>query len=94
MEWKRDRCAIGRSSLSIEPRSRSHALLRRNVTMSHAFSCVQSAFIDLASQTVDVNFRNVDATESSEPQGTLLSALRILTNIPRLVLKLVYIFED
>ncbi|GBP69792.1 hypothetical protein EVAR_51955_1 [Eumeta japonica] len=38
MEWKRDRCAIGRSSLSIEPRSRSHALLRRNATMTHAIS--------------------------------------------------------
>ncbi|GBP55249.1 hypothetical protein EVAR_24445_1 [Eumeta japonica] len=36
---------------------------------------------------------HVDATESSEPQGTLGSAVRILTNIPRLVLKLVNIFE-
>ncbi|GBP23217.1 hypothetical protein EVAR_82382_1 [Eumeta japonica] len=31
---------------------------------------------------------HVDATESSEPQGTLVSAVRILTNIPMLVLKL------
>ncbi|GBP37986.1 hypothetical protein EVAR_84974_1 [Eumeta japonica] len=31
---------------SLVPRSRSHARLRRNVTMSHAFSCVQPAFID------------------------------------------------
>ncbi|GBP56159.1 hypothetical protein EVAR_23598_1 [Eumeta japonica] len=38
---------LGRSCLSIVPRSRSHALLRRNATMSHAFSCVQPAFIDL-----------------------------------------------
>ncbi|GBP81298.1 hypothetical protein EVAR_59691_1 [Eumeta japonica] len=36
---------------------------------------------------------HVDATESSEPQGYLVSAVRILTNIPRLVLKLVNIFE-
>ncbi|GBP35784.1 hypothetical protein EVAR_20638_1 [Eumeta japonica] len=31
---------------------------------------------------------HVDATESSEPQGTLGSAVRIVTNIPRLLLKL------
>ncbi|GBP23114.1 RB1-inducible coiled-coil protein 1 [Eumeta japonica] len=31
---------------------------------------------------------HVNATESSEPQGTLVNAVRILTNIPRLVLKL------
>ncbi|GBP74614.1 hypothetical protein EVAR_98481_1 [Eumeta japonica] len=36
-----------RASLSLIPRSRLHARLRRNVTMSHAFSCVQPAFIDL-----------------------------------------------
>ncbi|GBP34826.1 hypothetical protein EVAR_95930_1 [Eumeta japonica] len=36
---------------------------------------------------------HVDTTESSEPQSTLVSAVRILTNIPRLVLKLVKIFE-
>ncbi|GBP30037.1 hypothetical protein EVAR_22939_1 [Eumeta japonica] len=29
------------------PRSHSHARLRRNATMSHAFLCVQPAFIDL-----------------------------------------------
>ncbi|GBP46789.1 hypothetical protein EVAR_10757_1 [Eumeta japonica] len=29
------------------PRSRSLARLRRNATMSHAFSCVQPVFIDL-----------------------------------------------
>ncbi|GBP51340.1 hypothetical protein EVAR_34126_1 [Eumeta japonica] len=38
---------LGRSCLSIIPRSRSRARLRRNATMSHAFSCVQPAFIDL-----------------------------------------------
>ncbi|GBP58120.1 Ethanolamine-phosphate cytidylyltransferase [Eumeta japonica] len=32
---------------SLDLRSRSHARLRRNATMSHAFSCVQPAFIDL-----------------------------------------------
>ncbi|GBP23569.1 hypothetical protein EVAR_80184_1 [Eumeta japonica] len=32
---------------SLVPRSRSHARLRRNAIMSHAFSCVQPAFIDL-----------------------------------------------
>ncbi|GBP35168.1 hypothetical protein EVAR_18293_1 [Eumeta japonica] len=32
---------------SLVPRSRSHARLRRNATTSHAFSCVQPAFIDL-----------------------------------------------
>ncbi|GBP66490.1 hypothetical protein EVAR_85637_1 [Eumeta japonica] len=31
---------------------------------------------------------HVDATESSEPQGTLVSAVRTQTDIPRLVLKL------
>ncbi|GBP65318.1 hypothetical protein EVAR_48024_1 [Eumeta japonica] len=38
---------LGRSCLSIVPRSRSHARLRRNTTMSHAFPCVQPGFIDL-----------------------------------------------
>ncbi|GBP12798.1 hypothetical protein EVAR_6122_1 [Eumeta japonica] len=38
---------LGRSCLSIVPRSRSHARLRQNATMSHAFSCVQPAFIHL-----------------------------------------------
>ncbi|GBP75096.1 hypothetical protein EVAR_49268_1 [Eumeta japonica] len=38
---------LGRSCLSIVPRSRSHARLRRNAIMSHAFSCVQPAFTDL-----------------------------------------------
>ncbi|GBP66655.1 hypothetical protein EVAR_50480_1 [Eumeta japonica] len=38
---------LGWSCLSIVPRSRSHARLRRNVTMSHAFSGVQPAFVDL-----------------------------------------------
>ncbi|GBP43678.1 hypothetical protein EVAR_30512_1 [Eumeta japonica] len=32
---------------SLVPRSRSHARLRWNATMSHAFSCVQPEFIDL-----------------------------------------------
>ncbi|GBP66611.1 hypothetical protein EVAR_50436_1 [Eumeta japonica] len=38
---------LGRSCLSIVPRSRSHARLRRNATVSHGFSCVQPAFVDL-----------------------------------------------
>ncbi|GBP51939.1 mRNA-capping enzyme [Eumeta japonica] len=38
---------LGRSCLSVVPCSRSHARLRRNATMSHDFSCVQPAFIDL-----------------------------------------------
>ncbi|GBP21759.1 hypothetical protein EVAR_10937_1 [Eumeta japonica] len=38
---------LSRSYLSIVPRSRSHARLRRNATLSHAFSCVQPVFIDL-----------------------------------------------
>ncbi|GBP11158.1 hypothetical protein EVAR_5993_1 [Eumeta japonica] len=36
-----------RASLSLVPRSRSHVRQKRNATMSHAFSCVQPAFIDL-----------------------------------------------
>ncbi|GBP41686.1 hypothetical protein EVAR_24046_1 [Eumeta japonica] len=36
-----------RSDTRSGQRSRSHARLRRNATMSHAFSCVQPAFIDL-----------------------------------------------
>ncbi|GBP66542.1 Cytochrome P450 4g15 [Eumeta japonica] len=35
---------------SLVPRSRSHARLRRKATMSHVFSCVQQAFIDLPSK--------------------------------------------
>ncbi|GBP90189.1 hypothetical protein EVAR_64171_1 [Eumeta japonica] len=42
-----DASADGVEERSLVPRSRSHAQLRRNVTMSHAFSCVQPAFIDL-----------------------------------------------
>ncbi|GBP69311.1 hypothetical protein EVAR_49598_1 [Eumeta japonica] len=38
---------LDRSCLSIVPRSRSHARIRRNATMNHVFSCVQPAFIDL-----------------------------------------------
>ncbi|GBP66204.1 hypothetical protein EVAR_97155_1 [Eumeta japonica] len=40
--------AVGVEERSLAPRSRSRARLRRNATMSHAFSCVQpAAFIDL-----------------------------------------------
>ncbi|GBP62332.1 hypothetical protein EVAR_48505_1 [Eumeta japonica] len=39
--------ADGVEERSLGPRSRSRARLRRNATMSHAFSCVQPAFIDL-----------------------------------------------
>ncbi|GBP69369.1 hypothetical protein EVAR_53446_1 [Eumeta japonica] len=39
--------ADGVEERSLVPRSRSHARLKRNATMSHAFSCVQPAFIDL-----------------------------------------------
>ncbi|GBP40232.1 hypothetical protein EVAR_37633_1 [Eumeta japonica] len=39
--------ADGVEERSLVPRSRSRARLRRNATMSHAFSCVQPAFIDL-----------------------------------------------
>ncbi|GBP36597.1 hypothetical protein EVAR_34341_1 [Eumeta japonica] len=42
-----DASADGVEEGSLVPRSRSHARLRRNATMSHAFSCVQPAFIDL-----------------------------------------------
>ncbi|GBP50292.1 hypothetical protein EVAR_40834_1 [Eumeta japonica] len=42
-----DASADGVEERSLAPRSRSHARLRRNATMSHAFSCVQPAFIDL-----------------------------------------------
>ncbi|GBP39482.1 hypothetical protein EVAR_23833_1 [Eumeta japonica] len=38
---------LGRSCLSIVPRSRLHVRFRRNATMSHAFSCMQPVFIDL-----------------------------------------------
>ncbi|GBP41235.1 hypothetical protein EVAR_30673_1 [Eumeta japonica] len=41
-----DASADGVEERSLVPRSRSHARLRRNATMSHAFSCVQAAFID------------------------------------------------
>ncbi|GBP64228.1 hypothetical protein EVAR_38715_1 [Eumeta japonica] len=34
-------------SVLLVPRSRSHTWLKRNATISHAFSCVQPAFIDL-----------------------------------------------
>ncbi|GBP54786.1 hypothetical protein EVAR_87858_1 [Eumeta japonica] len=42
-----DASADGVEERSLVPRSRSHARLGRKATMSHAFSCVQSAFIDL-----------------------------------------------
>ncbi|GBP83084.1 hypothetical protein EVAR_70137_1 [Eumeta japonica] len=42
-----DASVDGVEERSLVPRSRSHARLRRNVTMSHAFPCVQPAFIDL-----------------------------------------------
>ncbi|GBP25722.1 Sex peptide receptor [Eumeta japonica] len=42
-----DASADGVEERSLVPRSRSHARLRRNATMSHAFSYVQPAFIDL-----------------------------------------------
>ncbi|GBP41067.1 Lachesin [Eumeta japonica] len=42
-----DASADGVEERSLVPRSRSHAQLRRNATMSHAFSCVQPVFIDL-----------------------------------------------
>ncbi|GBP30997.1 hypothetical protein EVAR_81896_1 [Eumeta japonica] len=38
--------ADGVEERSLVPRSRSHARLRRNTTMSQAFSSVQPAFID------------------------------------------------
>ncbi|GBP39069.1 hypothetical protein EVAR_27427_1 [Eumeta japonica] len=42
-----DISANGVEERSLVPRSRSHARLRRNATMSRAFSCEQPAFIDL-----------------------------------------------
>ncbi|GBP07804.1 hypothetical protein EVAR_77995_1 [Eumeta japonica] len=42
-----DASADGVEERSLAPRSRSHARLRRNATMSHTFSYVQPAFIDL-----------------------------------------------
>ncbi|GBP21708.1 hypothetical protein EVAR_16257_1 [Eumeta japonica] len=42
-----DASADGVEERSLVLRSRSHARLRRNVTMSHAFSCAQPAVIDL-----------------------------------------------
>ncbi|GBP23976.1 hypothetical protein EVAR_17616_1 [Eumeta japonica] len=39
--------ADGVEERALVPRSRSHARLRWNATVSHAFSCVQPAFIDL-----------------------------------------------
>ncbi|GBP64183.1 hypothetical protein EVAR_35572_1 [Eumeta japonica] len=42
-----DASADGVEERSLVPRSRSRARLRRNATMSHAFSCVQPALIDL-----------------------------------------------
>ncbi|GBP59415.1 hypothetical protein EVAR_47974_1 [Eumeta japonica] len=42
-----DASADGVEERSLVSRSRSHARLRRNATMSHAFSCVEPAFIDL-----------------------------------------------
>ncbi|GBP08359.1 hypothetical protein EVAR_78822_1 [Eumeta japonica] len=42
-----DASADGVEERSLVPCSRSRVRLRRNATMSHAFSCVQPAFIDL-----------------------------------------------
>ncbi|GBP59102.1 hypothetical protein EVAR_48078_1 [Eumeta japonica] len=42
-----DASADGMEERSLVPRSRSHAWLRRNATMSLAFSCMQPAYINL-----------------------------------------------
>ncbi|GBP75637.1 hypothetical protein EVAR_28849_1 [Eumeta japonica] len=42
-----DASADGVEERALVPHSRSHARLRRNATMSHAFSCVQLTFSDL-----------------------------------------------
>ncbi|GBP09384.1 hypothetical protein EVAR_5808_1 [Eumeta japonica] len=42
-----DASVDGVEERSLVPRSCSHARLRRNATMSHAFSCVQPAFVNL-----------------------------------------------
>ncbi|GBP82968.1 hypothetical protein EVAR_90157_1 [Eumeta japonica] len=42
-----DTSADGVDERSLVLHSRSHARLKRNVTMIHTFSCVQPAFIDL-----------------------------------------------
>ncbi|GBP30854.1 hypothetical protein EVAR_91595_1 [Eumeta japonica] len=42
-----DASTDGVEERSLVPRSRLHNRLRRNATMSHAFSCVQPTFIDL-----------------------------------------------
>ncbi|GBP83883.1 hypothetical protein EVAR_58504_1 [Eumeta japonica] len=42
-----DASADGVEERSVVSRSRSHAQLRRDATMNHAFQCVQLAFIDL-----------------------------------------------
>ncbi|GBP75741.1 hypothetical protein EVAR_59383_1 [Eumeta japonica] len=42
-----DASADGVEDRSLVPRSRSHAPFRQNATISHAFSCVQTAFIAL-----------------------------------------------
>ncbi|GBP91314.1 hypothetical protein EVAR_68497_1 [Eumeta japonica] len=49
-----DASADGVEERSLVPRSRSHARLRRNAKMSHAFSCMQPAFIDLKDNTRSV----------------------------------------
>ncbi|GBP35617.1 hypothetical protein EVAR_33819_1 [Eumeta japonica] len=47
---------------------------------------------DLGRRDIVPGASHVDATESSEPQGTLVSAVRILIYIPRIILKLVNTF--
>ncbi|GBP24062.1 hypothetical protein EVAR_27285_1 [Eumeta japonica] len=42
-----DESADGVEERSLVPRSRLHARLRRNATISHVFSCVQPAYINL-----------------------------------------------
>ncbi|GBP17258.1 hypothetical protein EVAR_17751_1 [Eumeta japonica] len=54
-----DASADGVEERSLVPRSRSHARLRRNMTMSHTFLCVQPEFIDFTTLSCQKSISHV-----------------------------------
>ncbi|GBP92327.1 hypothetical protein EVAR_99597_1 [Eumeta japonica] len=79
---------LGRSCLSIVLRSRSHARLRRNAIMSHAFSCVQPAFVDDITSKANIKSYE-DNRESSGgaavTAGGVRITMRLFAGIPPIV---------
>ncbi|GBP42930.1 hypothetical protein EVAR_87310_1 [Eumeta japonica] len=71
--------AGGVEERSLAPRSRSRARLRRNATMSHAFSCVQPAFIDLSWES---NLKRLPCWLGSDGGPLTAASSQILLQLP------------